>query len=216
MEHRWLWFLSIAALGLMVFIFFWFWNQPIEIPIPEAASPTDTMTQPTITFVNPSKGAETPTVTVVEFGDFECEACRTLAASLEILVRTFPDDVLVVWKDMPNESTHELATPTAIAAHCADRQGMFWQYHDALFERQPYLSETQFTQIATDIGLDVEKFQTCYDARDTLPIVKKDYEEGLALGITSTPTLYIGDQTLVGAVTTQDLIDLVAAMKVVP
>lgn len=117
---------------------------------------------------------------------------------------------------MPNESTHELATPTAIAAHCADRQGMFWQYHDALFERQPYLSETQFTQIATDIGLDVEKFQTCYDARDTLPIVKKDYEEGLALGITSTPTLYIGDQTLVGAVTTQDLIDLVAAMKVVP
>ncbi|MBI4435469.1 thioredoxin domain-containing protein [Candidatus Uhrbacteria bacterium] len=209
MTHRWLWFLSIAVLGLMVFVFFWFRNQPIEIPIPEPRIEAGSLTQPTVTFVNPSKGAESPSVTVVEFGDFQCAACTTLADSLDVLVKTFPDDVRVVWKDMPNESAHELATPAAIAAHCADRQGMFWQYHDALFGEQLVLSETQFTQIATSLGLDVGKFQTCYDERDTLPVVKKDYEEGLALGITSTPTLYIGDQTLVGAIRTQDLIDLI-------
>ncbi|HLD21000.1 MAG TPA: thioredoxin domain-containing protein [Patescibacteria group bacterium] len=212
MEHRWLGFLSIGALGLMVFVFFWFRNQPIEINIPESTIEVGSLTQPTVTFVNPAKGAEEPTITIVEFGDFECGPCQTLVDSLEVVVKTFPDDVQVVWKDMPNESIHELATPAAIAAHCADRQGAFWTYHDALFDRQAYLSESQFTQIAQDLQLDVKKFQTCYNERDTLPIVKKDYEEGLALGLTSTPTLFVGDQTLVGAITTQDLVDLVATM----
>ena len=191
---------------------FWFRNQPIEVVIPEPDIEVGSLTQPTVTFVNPTKGAENPTVTIIEFGDFQCAACATLDDSLEVLVKTYPDDVRVVWKDMPNESAHELATPAAIAAHCADRQGMFWEYHDFLFDRQSVLNEAQFTQIATDLGLNVGKFQTCYDERDTLGIVKKDYNEGLALGITSTPTLYIGDQVLVGAVSTQDLVELVATM----
>ncbi len=212
MKHRWLGFLSIAALGLMVFIFFWFRNQPIEILIPESTIAVGSLTQPTLTFVNPAKGAENPTVTIVEFGDFECTACATLADSLDVVLKTFPDDVRVIWKDMPNESAHEFATPAAIAAHCADRQGTFWVYHDALFDRQAYLSEAQFTQIAQDLQLNMEKFQRCYDERDTLPIVKKDYEEGLALGLTSTPTLYIGDQILVGAITTQNLVDVVTEL----
>jgi len=212
MQHRWLALLIIAALGLMVFIFFWYRNQPIEIVFPESTIEAGSLTEPSITYVNPQMGAQMPTVTIVEFGDFQCTACATLADSLEVVVKTYPNDVRIVWKDMPNESAHELATPAAIAAHCADRQGFFWEYHSALFDRQSVLSEAQFTQIATDLGLDVGKFQTCYDERDTLPIVKKDYEEGLALGITSTPTVYIGDQTLVGAISTQDLIDLVSTL----
>lgn len=216
MQHRWLAFLSIAALGLMVFIFFWFRVQPIEVVIPEPDIEVGSLTQPTVTFVNPTKGAEAPRVIVVEFGDFQCAACVTLDDSMEVLLKTYPNDVRIVWKDMPNESAHPLATPAAIAAHCADRQGAFWEYHDALFDRQSYLSESQFTQIATDLGLNVGKFQTCYDERDTLPIVKKDYEEGLALGITSTPTLYIGDQVFVGAISTQDLVELVATMIKTP
>jgi protein-disulfide isomerase len=148
----------------------------------------------------------------VEFGDFQCAACATLADTLDVVVNTYPDTVRVIWKDMPNESAHELATPAAIAAHCADRQGMFWKYHDVLFDRQPVLSEAQLSQIAIDIGLHVGKFQTCYEQRETLPIVKKDYEEGLALGITSTPTMYIGTQTVIGAVSPQDLISMVATL----
>ena len=212
MPHRWLTFLSFAALGLMVFVFFWYRNQPIEVIIPESQIEVGSLSQPTVTFVNPAKGAQVPTITIIEFADFQCAACATLSDSLEVLVKTYPQDVRIVWKDMPNESIHTLATPAAIAAHCADRQGKFWEYHSTLFDRQSVLSETQFTQIATDLGLNMGKFRTCYDERDTLPIVKKDYEEGQALGITSTPTLYIGDQTLVGAVTTQDLVDLVGAM----
>lgn len=205
MPHRWLTFLTIGILGLFVFIFFWLFNRPIEIPVRDASTPTDTLTTPIVTFVNPSKGAPEPTVTIVEFGDFECGACQTLMSTLEAILKTYPDDVRLVWKDLPNESAHPLATPAAIAAHCADRQGAFWQYHDALFARQSILSETAFAQIAQEVGLDAQKFQSCYDARDTLPIVKKDYEEGLALGLTATPTLFVGEEMFVGAVTLSDL-----------
>lgn len=212
MQYRWLAFLSIATLGLLVFIFFWYRNQPMEVVIPEPQIEMASLTQPTVTFVNPTKGAQTPTVTIIEFGDFLCPACATLDDSLEALVKTNPDHVRVVWKDMPNESAHPLATPAAIAAHCADRQGMFWEYHDSIFDRQSVLNEAQLTQIATDLGLSVGKFQTCYNERDTLPIVKKDYEEGLALGITSTPTLFIGNQRFVGAMTTQQLMEIVSVI----
>ncbi len=209
MSHRWLAFLSIGALGVVVFIFFVLRLRPIEIPEPVQTIVAGSLASPTVTFVNPSRGSQDAKITIVEFGDFECAPCQTLATSLEVVLKTYPNDVRLVWKDMPNESVHALATPSAIAAHCADRQGKFWEYHDALFTRQNSLSESQFPLIANELGLDTKKFQDCFDSRDTLPIVRKDYEEGLSLGLTSTPTLYIGDDILIGAVTLQEILDLI-------
>jgi protein-disulfide isomerase len=211
MEHRWLAFLSIAGISLLVFVLFWYRNQPIPIPSSESIDVTQSLTEPTVTFVNPHKGAEEPALTIVTFGDFQCDACGTLATSLDVMVKTFPT-VTVVWKDMPNESAHELATPAAIAAHCADQQGRFWEYHDALFAQSDVLSEGLFAQIAQQLNLNTERFQTCYDQRDTLPIIKKDYREGLALGITATPTTYVGDEIIVGAASVEELTTLITRL----
>jgi protein-disulfide isomerase len=209
MSRRWLAFLSIGALSVVVFIFFVMRLRPIEIPEPSQDIQAGSISQPTITFVNPSLGPQDAKVTVVVFSDFECEACKTFATSLEVATKTYPKDLRVVWKDLPNESLHPLSTPSAIAAHCADRQGKFWEYHDALFTRQSAISETQFPLIANELELDVRKFQTCYDERDTLPIVRKDYEEGIALGITSTPAFYIGEDVYIGAMALENLLALV-------
>lgn len=213
MQHRWLTFLCFTVLGVVVFIFFWYRNQPIEIATaPQQDIEVGSLTRPTTTFVNPGKGATEPKLTIIEFGDFECIPCKILADSLQVVVKTYPNDVKIIWKDLPNESVHPLATPAAIAAHCADRQGAFWQYHDELFSQQSYLTETQFSQIAQNLGLQMDKFTSCYETRETLPIIKKDYEEGLVLGLTATPAIYVGDEeVLIGAVTTQDLLDLVAS-----
>ena len=63
----------------------------------------------------------------------------------------------------------------------------------------------------------MEKFNSCYEARETLPIIKKDYEESLALGLTATPALYVGDdEVLIGAITTQELLDLVSTKLSLP
>jgi len=211
MHHRWLTLLSIGALSLMVFIFFIVYLQPIELPDIEPELEIGSLTEPTVTFVNPSKGAEEPLVRIVEFSDFQCTACKTIATSLEVVLATYPEQVQLVWKDLPNESIHQFATPAAIAAHCADQQGQFWTYHDELYARQSYLSENQFSTIASTIGLDMDKFESCYQSRDTLPIVKNDFNEALGLGLTSTPTLFVGDEIVIGAISSLDLLDMVEA-----
>jgi protein-disulfide isomerase len=209
MPHRWLTFLTISVLSVLVFIFFGLRLRPVEIPKLETTDLSGTATQPTTTFVNPSLGPDDAALTIVLFSDFQCDACQQISSTLGAIVKAYPEDVRLVWKDMPNESLHTLATPAAIAAHCADRQEKFWEYHDELFAKQVFLSESLFTQIASTIGLDVDTFQSCYDNRDTLPIITKDFEEGQALGITSTPTLYVGEEILIGA------IDLTQLMTVV-
>jgi len=210
MQHRWLTLLSISVITILVFIFFWIRLQPIEYERPpESSSSIGNIDEPTVTFINPSRGAASPTVTIIEYSDFECESCKQIQSSIETALRTYGGDVRHVWKNLPNESAHPLATPAAIAAHCADQQGAFWDYHDELFEAQSFLSESLFTQIATELELDVKAFTKCYETRDTLPIVRKDYEEGIALGLIATPTLFINGESVVGAITTEELLSYV-------
>lgn len=211
MNHRWLTLLTIGFITLMVFVFFIAYLQPIELPDVEIPIEVGTLTEPTVTFVNPSKGAEEPVLQIVEFSDFQCGACKTVAPTLDAIVTAFPDQVQLVWKNLPNESIHTVATPAAIAAHCADQQGKFWEYHDELYARQTFLSEDQLTTIASIIGLDMSKFSKCNSTRDTLPIVKNDFDEALGLGLTSTPTIFIGDEMVIGAITLADLMGIVEA-----
>lgn len=214
MQHRWLTILVAAFLAAVVFLFFWLRLQPVWTPEQEADEQTtgaanqQTAIAPTITFVNPKKGAAEPKVTIVEFGDFQCQPCKDLADNLDVLLRTVPE-AQIVWKDLPNESAHELAVPAAMAARCAANQGKFWEYHDALYERQIFITETTLSSLAVEIGLDADKFKTCFDNQETLPLVRKDYEEAMALAITATPTIFIGEERVTGLLTADELIALV-------
>ncbi len=210
MHPRWLTLLSITFVTAIVFVLFAYRLQPVWTPedLEAQTNTTGSQTQPTVTYVNPKKGASEPELVLVEFGDFQCLACKEFAETLDVLLRTIPE-VQIVWKNMPNESIHPLATPSAIAAHCAGEQGKFWEYHDVLFDRQAVLSESLFTEMAAGLGLDQDKFDRCYNSRDTLPLVKKDFEEALALGIPATPTLYIGDEPYIGAIDLNELLGIV-------
>lgn len=210
MKHRWLTLLVTAFLSVVVFSFFWVRLQPVwtkEKAQEQSAAMANqqNITAPTVTFVNPKKGAAEPKITIVEFGDFQCQPCKDLANNLDVLVRTKPE-VQIVWKDMPNESAHKLAVSAAMAARCAANQGKFWEYHDALYDRQVLLDENSFASLASEIGLDTQKFQTCFDNQETLPMIRKDFEEATALAITATPILFIGEERLTGLLTTEELI----------
>ncbi|MFH1253200.1 MAG: thioredoxin domain-containing protein [Candidatus Uhrbacteria bacterium] len=212
---RWLTLLVITFITAVVFIFFFLRLRPVWTPEKEqseAASTTATLETPTVTFINPAKGASQPKVTIVEFSDFQCPACKELATTLEVVLRTDPT-VQLVWKDLPNESLHNLAVSTAIAARCAAAQGKFWEYHDAIFEDQITLSETKLKSLAQDLSLDIEKFQKCLTNQETLPLVKKDFEEGTALQITATPILFIGPERLAGAVTAEEILSVIKKQK---
>ena len=206
MPRPWLTFLSIGIATAIVFAFFVLRLQPIRTaPTAAETAALAPITQPTVTFADPVRGAKAAEVTLVQFSDFQCEACKELSENLKAVMRSYPDTVRLVWKDMPNESAHPLATLAAVAAGCAGRQGKFWEYHDELFDRQAYLSEEEFRKIATDLELKSDSFQACYDAHDTLAVVRKGYEEGQALKILSTPTIYIGSTSYTGALGIEEL-----------
>ena len=211
MKNTWLALLTIGFLTVVTFIFFFLRTQPIKLPEITQYSDNEELTEPTVTFVNPSKGPGTAKVTIVEFGDFQCDTCGGISTSIEAVRNTYPNDVRVVWKNFPNESLHPNSTPAAIAAHCADRQGKFWQYHDQLFLNQSSLSDQLYTDIAKELELDAQRFQDCVTSQDTLGIVQKDFEEARALNLSATPAIYLGKDLFVGYLDFDQLNEIVKA-----
>ena len=213
MRHPWLTLLVIIFLGAFTLLFFAARLRPVEIPRRENTSGIvpGSLEKPTVTFVNPSRGAKNAPVTIVEFADFTCDACRQLNASLETILEKFPRQVKVVWKHLPHDAANDQSTPASIAAHCAHRQEKFWPYHDMLFARQVFLSEQQYYAIASELGLDANAFDACYKSQEPYPVIQKDLQEAMGLDIQATPTLFINNERVIGAISADELEQYVKA-----
>lgn len=161
--------------------------------------------QPQPLDTDPQRGAEKPKVTIVEFGDFQCEACAAMDSVLDQLVTEYSDSVLHVWKDFPVPRVHEQAQAAAEAARCAQDQGVFWEYHDALLSQQDTLILQPWTSIAKDLSLDTKAFEVCLSSGEKEQLVVQGYFTARMLGIEETPTYYINDQLLTGAKTIEEL-----------
>jgi thiol-disulfide isomerase/thioredoxin len=84
----------------------------------------------------PTWGNSKAPVTIVEFSDFQCPFCSRAIPTVDQLKKEYgPDKIRVVFRDMPLPS-HDRAVPAALASHCANEQGKFWEYHDLLFQNQ--------------------------------------------------------------------------------
>ncbi len=94
---------------------------------------------------------------------------------------------------------HARAQPAAEAAQCANEQGKFWEFHDKLFQNQQALTDENFTKFATEIGLDTEKFGSCYSSGKFRADVQKDASDGQKVGVTGTPAFFINGRFLSGA-----------------
>lgn len=214
MTHRWFTLFTFGFIGVAVFILFALRLQPVRPPDALLQDTGERIEQPTVTFVNPAIGAENPKVVIVEFGDFLCESCRDQASSFAELLSKYPNDVRLVWKHFPNESIHPLASPAAIASQCAHDQGKFWEYHDLLFSSQAFLSEELFDEFAGELDLNLNTFKTCRQSEHTLPAIRKDFEEALALELPATPALFINGERIIGAISTQNLMTHVQGILV--
>ena len=150
---------------------------------------------------DPMKGQKNAPVTIIEWSDFQCPFCsRFYKDTLPQITKEYIDTgkVKLVYRDFPL-SFHPNAKPAAIAAECADAQGKFWQYHDKIFENQAALSPEMLKTWAKDIGLDMQKFDTCVTDPKTAAEVDKDMVDGQSAGISGTPGFLINGRLLSGA-----------------
>jgi protein-disulfide isomerase len=138
----------------------------------------------------PMKGSASAKVTLVEFADYECPHCKRLQPVLRQIVDEFHNDVRVYFKHYPL-AQHTNARLAAEAAVAANKQGKFWPFQDKLWDKQDELSPAEIEKIAKESGLDMAKFRADMGSAAVKDRVQKDHDEGAALGLQATPTLYI-------------------------
>ncbi len=146
------------------------------------------------------RGSAEASVTLEEFGDFQCPPCSIVAASLLKVEHEFGDKLRVIFRNFPL-AVHAHAAEAARAAEAAGLQGKFWEMHDLLFKNQPLWSKDaearlSFMNYAEEIGLDLGRFEKDMDSPEVRERVAADQERGKSLGVTSTPTLFINGQGL--------------------
>lgn len=144
----------------------------------------------------PSIGSNDAPVTIIEFSDFQCTFCKEAKGTVRQVLKTYENDVRLIFKHLPLE-IHPQAFLAAQAAFCAEDQGLFWPYHDALFASEK-LSPEAFNEVAIKIGLSLPKFKGCLLSDASRSAIRKDVQEARQLGIDSTPTFLINGRILRG------------------
>lgn len=157
---------------------------------------------------DPVLGNKKAKVEIIEFSDFQCPFCRAFwKDSFSQLKKDYIDTgkARLVYRDFPL-SFHPQARPAALAGECANEQGKFWEMHDKIFSEQQKRGDgtIQFDpnflkQWASEIGLNSDKFNTCYDSAKYNAEIDKDSAAGAAAGVEGTPTFFINGQKIVGA-----------------
>lgn len=146
------------------------------------------------------RGNPKASVTLEEFGDFQCPPCGTLALVLERIEHDYGDKLRVVFRNFPLQ-IHKFASYAAGAAEAAGKQGRFWEMHDMLYQKQVIWTKAAdvaplFTDYADSLKLDVSRFRDDIDSPQVRALIRADQQRGSSRGVTSTPTIFINNQPL--------------------
>ncbi len=144
---------------------------------------------------SPFQGPPEAPIEIIVFTDFQCPYCASLLPVLKQSLEKYPGSVKIVLKNYPLDM-HRLATPAAIAALAAHKQGKFWAYHDKLFEYQKQLTEEKFIEIATELNLDLNQFKTDMKDPEMRALVSKDILDGRNADVRGTPTAFVNGRLL--------------------
>jgi protein-disulfide isomerase len=146
----------------------------------------------------PAMGPADAPVTIVEWSDYQCPFCKRAHPTVQQVLSEYKDKVRFIYLDYPLPF-HQMAMPASQAVHCAEDQGKFWEYHTNLFEAAGDLSKADLSKRATDLGLDSAAFEACTTANKHDSLIKTNFDDGAALGVTGTPAFFINGRMLVGA-----------------
>jgi protein-disulfide isomerase len=107
----------------------------------------------------------------------------------------YPNEVKIYFKNLPL-NIHRYSKQAAIAALAADKQGKFWEFHNKLFENYRSLSDKKITEIAKELGLDMNAFEKDRHSASINNLVNRDMMEGQKIGVRSTPSVFINGKLL--------------------
>ncbi len=158
---------------------------------------------------DPKYGPDDAKVTIRIFEDFQCPACKTAHRGLDYVKRTYGDAVRLIWNDFPLEGSHPNARLASNAARCAEEQGKFWEYGDALYDAQLQWTNERdpsafFISYAKTIQLNEAAFTVCMDEHRYNQKIQNDVKEGIANRVDVTPTFFVNNKRYTGALASSD------------
>ncbi|QOD42637.1 DsbA family protein [Clavibacter zhangzhiyongii] len=169
------------------------------------AQPESTVDAATVTVVaeNSHRLDTAPDGSVVftEFLDFECEVCLAVHPYVEELREEYAGQVTFVTRYFPIPA-HKNSMNAAVAVEAAAQQGQFEAMYQRMFDTQTQWGEQQdskadvFRGFAKDLGLDMTEYDAAIADPATEARVQQDFEAGIALGVTGTPTIFLDDQPI--------------------
>ena len=137
----------------------------------------------------PVRGAENAPVTLVLFSDFECPWCGKLEPTLAELLTKNPDKLRIVFKHLPLPM-HQQAEPAALAAIAAQKQGKFWEMHDALFQTTNW-TPTVIDETAQRVGLNMAQYKADVSGPEVQTQLAKDKADAQAADVVATPSMFV-------------------------
>jgi Na+/H+ antiporter NhaA len=155
------------------------------------------------------RGPHTASVTLVEYGDFECPYCGLAEPVVRDLLHD--DDLRYVWRHLPLSDVHPQAQIAAEVAEAAAAQGAFWEMHDLLLANQQDLQPKDLIGYAEQLGLDTDRVHDEVKRHVAAARVAQDVESADTSGVSGTPTFFVNGQRHYGA---YDVETLKQAIKV--
>jgi protein-disulfide isomerase len=157
---------------------------------------------------HPTEGAKDAPITIVEFTDFQCPFCQKTESTLKELRTKYGDKIRLVHMDFPLPF-HSHALDAAKAARCANEQGKFWPYREALFANQSKLAPADLKAAAKTLGMNATKFDSCFDSPKYDALIKADQAAGEKVGVDGTPAFFIDGRPLTGAQPTTKFAEII-------
>ncbi|AKT36318.1 thioredoxin domain-containing protein [Chondromyces crocatus] len=152
---------------------------------------------------NPRRGAPQGKVVVQVFSDFQCPFCARVNPTLDALLKAYPNEVNIVWrnKTLPFHAEAQLAAEAAMEAFTQKGSTGFWRMHDLLFlsASPDNLDRPALQRHAAQVGLDMKKFNTALDSGIHRAAVEADNEVAEAAKLNGTPSFVINGYVVTGA-----------------
>ncbi len=215
--RKWI-FLGLGALGIVIII-------GLLVVLPSRFTNLGTASRNTISTTPtdpapmdaaPSLGPKNAPVTIIEYADFGCPSCWYWykAGILTELRARYGDQIRFVWRDYPVITL--LSPDAAEAGQCANEQGRFWQFHDAVYDHQGNIGPGDLETYAKEIGLNTSQFKECVTSHRYRDRVNAEEREAFTHGYNGAPFFLVNGELVVGPQSHsffESLIDPILAAK---
>jgi protein-disulfide isomerase len=204
--------LALAGIGVLAYLLLK--PSTVSIPANVTVQPSDTSG-----FHGYVKGSPDAPVEITEYADYQCPFCQTFAT---LQMPTIEDRLIKAgrlrwrYRDFPLQQ-HPFARLAAHSAACADEQGKYWEQHEQIYQNQSEWAAARdagplFRNYARAAGLDLGRYDACMKSGKYAGRIQASLNEGVALGVSSTPTLLVGGRLYQGRLDSDAIIKLVDSL----